>query len=256
MNRRFTIVIEESNLKFKLYYTRNSIKNCFIKIAKLTYNKYKESQIDGLKRYIIAIAGPPGCGKSSISHLFSYILKKEFRINSKIIPLDGFHYDNNFLKSHNYTKNGRIINLYDIKGAPETYNTNAFKDSIKKLIDGKKFYWPIYSRKIHNPVENGIEIVETDSIFIIEGNYLFLDESPWKELIPFYNLKIFIKSKEKFLRRRVIKRKIAGGYKKSEALKHYKISDKENIKRVLKNIAEFDILIKQRGRYSYSFKKR
>ena len=251
MRNKLLITIEESNLKFNLYYKKSCIDNCFNKVADLIYNDFQNLHPE---RYIIAIAGPPGCGKSSIAHLLNYLLKNNFNLNTTILPLDGFHHKNNYLQSNRISIKNRVLSLYDIKGAPETYNLESFINSLKKLINGENFYWPIYSRKIHNPIEKGIKITDDKSIFIIEGNYLLLDELPWKELTRYYNKKIFISSSLHFLKKRIIKRKLAGGHSRKEAVKHYKISDRENIKRVLNNTVDYDILIKQRGKYYYTLK--
>ena len=249
MSNKFSLIIDESGLKFKLYYTRNSINKCFIPDCKIISNDFRSF---GGQRYIVAIAGPPGCGKSSIAHLLSYLLKREFQIETMVLPLDGFHYNNEYLKSVKYTNDGNALTLYDIKGAPETYDTKSYKKKLQRLVNGDDFYWPVYSRKTHNPIEKGIKISRINIIYIIEGNYLLLHEPPWKDLIHVYNKKIFIWPKEKFLKNRIIKRKLAGGYNRKESLNHYTTSDRENIRRVLNNSKKYDILIMQKRKYHYN----
>ena len=68
MGKRLSIAVEDSNLRFILYYTKRSIEVCFKKITDLVYNESINLED---RRYITAIAGPPGCGKSSIAHLFA-----------------------------------------------------------------------------------------------------------------------------------------------------------------------------------------
>lgn len=249
MSNKIIFLIEESNLKFKLYYTKTSIDKCFRKVSDLILDDFQKSN---KQRYVVAVAGPPGCGKSSIAHLLSSLLKKNSKIETIVLPLDGFHYTNDYLKSTRYRDSSNHT-LYDVKGAPESYDTGSYKDKLGKLVKGNEFYWPIYSRKTHNPVEKGIKILKQNAVYIIEGNYLLLDETPWRDFTHNYNIRIYINSKEKFLRKRIIKRKIAGGYNRMESKKHYMVSDRENIKRVLNDSRHYNILITQKRKYHYTF---
>ena len=48
---------------------------------------------EGCLRFIVAIAGPPGAGKSTLSEQLSDMLKAR-SIQSRIISMDGFHLEN------------------------------------------------------------------------------------------------------------------------------------------------------------------
>lgn len=76
--------------------------------------------------------------------------------------MDGFHY---------YMKELDKMNLRKEKGSPRTFNVEKLK---QKIIQTKKedCYWPYYSRKLHDPIEN--QIFVHSEIIIIEGNYLLL----------------------------------------------------------------------------------
>ena len=114
MGKRLSIAVEDSNLKFILYYTKMSIEFCFKKITDLLYNESVNLEDS---RYITAIAGPPGCGKSSIAQLFAHLFKRDYNVDTIILPLDGFHYENDYLKSQKVNLKNRIVTLYDVKGA-------------------------------------------------------------------------------------------------------------------------------------------
>ena len=55
---------------------------------------------EGRKRYIVAIAGPPGAGKSTFAQALLLLLKEK-SIQAKIISMDGFHLDNSILVDRN-----------------------------------------------------------------------------------------------------------------------------------------------------------
>jgi len=67
----------------------------------------------GQGRFIAAIAGPPGSGKSTLSDAVVAALGA----GARVVPMDGFHYDDVVL--------GRR-GLQSRKGAPETYDVQGF----------------------------------------------------------------------------------------------------------------------------------
>jgi hypothetical protein len=206
-------------------------------------------------RRLIAIAGPPGCGKSTIALTITELLKQH-NINAVVLPMDGFHRKNSDLRANKTHIGKREVTLYDIKGAKETYDTAYLFKCIERLKRGEKFYWPIYSRSLHEPVENGILIDGKADVYFIEGNYLFLKTEPWSKLSSYFSLKIFIRSKKRFLRHRLISRKIKGGFSRREARDHYKLCDRRNIDEVLSNSTGFDFVLNQKGKYNYRLNKK
>ena len=67
-------------------------------------------------RFSIAIAGPPGAGKSTLASRLNDKLVA-FGHASKIVPMDGFHLDNSVLE-----KRGLLAR----KGAVETFDGDGF----------------------------------------------------------------------------------------------------------------------------------
>ena len=79
----------------------------------------------GRNRYIVAIAGPPGAGKTTLAQALRLSLKEK-SIQAKIISMDGFHLDNSILAERN---------LLDRKGAPATFDTAGFIHLINRLTN-------------------------------------------------------------------------------------------------------------------------
>ena len=123
-----------------------------------------------------------------------------------------------------------------------------------KLLSRNSFHWPLYSRNTHNPVEKGILLDSENALYIVEGNYLLLNFMPWNNLKKYFHKSIFISSKKRFLRKRLIQRKKRGGFSRFEAIRHYRDCDSENIDEVLEFSSGYDFLLTQRGAYRYTLR--
>ena len=75
------------------------------------------------ERVLIAIAGPPGSSKSTVGALLTDLMNKNF-MKTSLVPMDGFHLDNETLEKSDLLKR---------KGAPETFDIEGFLSLIKKL---------------------------------------------------------------------------------------------------------------------------
>lgn len=250
MSRFLSYQISDTGFDYTIKYTSKTIKEF---IGPFIENLSREFGESTNRPYIVGISGPPGCGKSSFSALFKVLLKKE-GVSSYILPLDGFHYKNEDLSKRTVSVNNRTLFLNEKKGAKETYDTQKLLLYMKKLREQKDFYWPLYLRTIHDPFEEGIFLCNWNSLFILEGNYLFIKTPPWKDLKSYFHKKIFILPKKQFLKKRLITRKCLGGYSKKNARKHFKCTDSPNIEEVLGNSGGYNYLIEQRGKYSFQLK--
>ena len=67
-------------------------------------------------RKLIAIAGPPGSGKSTVSAALFTALEAKGRA-AAVVPMDGYHLDNTLLVQRG---------LLDRKGAPASFDAAGF----------------------------------------------------------------------------------------------------------------------------------
>lgn len=156
-----------NGLEVEAKYDEEDIDKVYKPLLNHWYDLYKQKQC----RIVIFIAGCPGSGKSTFVSFLEYLFNQmDFDCKLQTVGMDGFHYYNEELDK---------MNLRKEKGSPRTFNVEKLK---QKIIQTKKedCYWPYYSRKLHDPIEN--QIFVHSEIIIIEGNYLLLKDEPWNQL--------------------------------------------------------------------------
>jgi len=180
--------------------------------------KLVAEQSDG--RMIVAIAGPPGSGKSTLSAN----LAAELGELCCIIPMDGFHLDNETLQARG---------LLSVKGAPETFFRQGFERLVNDLRAGDAHHFPTFDRDIDSVVENGGTVPKTASILLVEGNYLLFDEPGWRDLAQKWDASIWLDVPEKILEDRLIQRWLDQGMPRDAAIARAQGNDLVNAQRVL-----------------------
>lgn len=187
------------------------------------------------QRFIVAIAGPPGSGKSTLSTALHDLLPEG---TAAVVPMDGFHFDDIVLE-----KRG----LKPRKGAPETFDFAGFKALLKRLRAAEPdVAIPVFDRSIELS-RAGAAIVGADVKFVlVEGNYLLLDEAPWQQLEPLFDFTIFVDVPREELERRLVERWREHGRTDDDARHWIDTNDMPNIDRVLAAHREADLVINGR----------
>jgi pantothenate kinase len=123
-------------------------------------------------RFIIAIAGPPAAGKSTVSEaLRERLLAKG--VSAEILPMDGFHLDNGLLE--------------------ETFDVRGFLDIIAAVRKAdQEVLVPVFDRSREIAIASARAIAAETRFILVEGNYLLLNESPWTRLDGRFDYTIFI----------------------------------------------------------------
>jgi pantothenate kinase len=148
------------------------------------------------KRCLIAIAGPPAVGKSTLAECLCEKLNRANK-QAAIVPMDGFHMDNDTL----------IANaLLHRKGAPMTFDVSAFKSTLESLLRDDEVSVPLFDRAKDCTIPNAAKIMGGDQYVIVEGNYLLLDQEDWRDLIQFWGYSVFVEADFDELERRLINR--------------------------------------------------
>ena len=181
------------------------------------------------RRIVVFLAAPPAAGKSTLCLYLEQLSRTEAGlIPVQSVGIDGFHYPQDYLDGHTIVRNGATIPLARIKGAPETYDVEKLRALLEHVYeDGQR--WPLYDRRIHNPVEGAVELRE--QILILEGNWLLLDEEPWSSLNCDYS--IFLRAGDERQLMRIVRRKMLGGFDEATAREFVRSNDAPNIARCM-----------------------
>lgn len=174
-------------------------------------------------RFLLALAGPPATGKSTVAEAVVARLLSEGR-RAALVPMDGFHLDNRILEARG---------LLSRKGAPETFDAEGFLTLIQRLKAGVDVVVPVFDRSRDIAIA-GASVVPADiEIVVAEGNYLMFDEAPWRGLAEFWDLAVFLDASEDVLRDRLVARWRVYGLDPAAALTRAEANDLPNARRIL-----------------------
>ena len=192
------------------------------------------------RRILALLAAPPGCGKTTLAGFLETLSRTRGEVSPvQAIGMDGFHRRQEYLKSHVAQRDGKPVPMVDIKGAPITFDLPRRTDAVKRVAAGETCGWPAYDRLLHDPVENALQVDE--SIVLLEGNYLLLNEAGWRDLSPLADYTVSITADENLLRARLIDRKIKTGVAPDQAVRFVDFSDMPNVRLCLEKTARADL---------------
>ncbi len=187
---------------------------------------------EGRPRFIVAFAGPPAAGKSTIAaQIVEDLCARGERACG--IPMDGFHYDDAVLDR---------LGLRARKGSPPTFDVAGFAVLLQRLKAREPdVAIPHFDRSLELS-RAAAELVSADTKFlIVEGNYLLLDYAPWTLLRSLFDMTVLLDVPIDELDRRLVARWAHYGRDKDEARKWIDSNDLPNIRHVLEHSNVTDI---------------
>jgi len=200
----------------------------------------------GSERYrtLVAIVGAPGSGKTAFSNSLATVINAiSGSSRALVIGLDGWHYPNAYLDTHMVVRNGTDVLLRNIKGAPETFDVYKVWDCLRRIQTEEEVEFPIYSRIAHEPLSGGGCVLASHKLILVEGNYLLLDEEPWRRIQALFNKRVFITARQEILVAALRERHVRGGKTILEANNHIQTADLPNGQRVLANLSGVDFIV-------------
>ncbi|KAE8333959.1 P-loop containing nucleoside triphosphate hydrolase protein [Aspergillus sergii] len=169
------------------------------------------------KRYLVAIAGVPGSGKTTTATAIAQRLNSgQTPIQTELVSMDGFH-----LSRATLDQLPNREEAYIRRGAPWTFDAARFIAFVHQLrqwtdtFSDETIYAPAFHHETKDPVEDGVMISSDASIIIIEGNYLLLDEPEWRDVARLVDYRVFVDTDLQEARDRVAKRHVSAGIEKT-----------------------------------------
>jgi pantothenate kinase len=194
----------------------------------------KNSQCHDFKksRFLVAISGIPGSGKSTLSHELVNFMEEQGIADIQVLPMDGFHLCKSQLNEEGLKR----------RGAPWTFDSEKFV----KVVQNAKFQLspavlvPSFDHSKGDPIEDDICINSNCKVVVVEGNYLFLNEKPWSKLIEFFDFKVFIDCPLNVANDRLVKRHVKAGLSNTpqEAQLRVNLNDLPNSRLILDNLSQ------------------
>lgn len=136
-----------------------------------------------VKRFLIAIAGPPGAGKSTMADNLADALKARGE-TAEVLPMDGFHMDNAILIERG---------LLARKGIPETFDVRGFLDIIRAVRPAdQEVLIPVFDRSREIAIASARVVSPEHRFIIVEGNYLLFSQGKWAELEGIFDYSVML----------------------------------------------------------------
>jgi len=189
-----------------------------------------------LGRLLVAVAGPPGAGKSSFAESLTQALNSAVTNSAAVIPMDGFHYDDAVLETRR---------LLGRKGAPATFDFGGLRHMLLRLraSDEAEVAVPVFDRVLEISRAGALIVPASARVLVVEGNYLLLNQEPWRSLRPLFDITVMVRESRSCIEARLLRRWLSYGFNEAEARMKVHVNDLPNADLVLENSIEPDFVV-------------
>jgi pantothenate kinase len=182
-------------------------------------------------RLLVAIAGPPGAGKSTLAAKLAGQIP-----GAAVVPMDGFHLDNAVLVARGLSAR---------KGAPDTFDVAGLAALLPRLRQDAEVVIPLFDRAHDTAIAGAAVIGPRDQVVLIEGNYLLLNDAPWASLQPHWDVTVALEVPLATLEARLIRRWRDHGLTQDQAQARAQGNDLANARLVNERSAAAEITVRQ-----------
>jgi pantothenate kinase len=188
------------------------------------------------RRAIVAIAGPPGTGKSTFAEHLRDALNARAPGTAEVLPGDGYHFDDLLLNARGWRPR---------KGAPHTFDVGGLRAMLERLRANveDEVAVPVFDRSIEIARAGARVIPRSASLVLVEGNYLLLDRDPWSSLAPLFDATIMLVAPLEILRERLLERWTEIGLSGADLAAKMEGNDLRNVATVLEGSRAADHLV-------------
>lgn len=194
-------------------------------------------------RTVVAIAGVPGSGKTTIAALIADELNKR-GVSTVVIPQDGFH-----LYRHELQALPNAEEAVARRGAPFTFNSKRLVELVRRLRDPETakttITAPSFDHRLKDPVEDDIVVLPSVKVVLLEGNYVGLKEHPWAAISGLVDELWLVKAAPDLVRRRIVARHVKTGVTEDEesAVRRFETNDWPNAEYIMANTAVPNVIV-------------
>jgi len=215
----------------------------------------KSASLPPSKRYLVAISGIPGSGKTTLAATIVKRLNERHGELGKqelgddiavFIPMDGYH-----LTRAQLSALSNAAEAFARRGAEFTFDGASFLELVREVRkqgrDALTVYAPSFDHAVKDPKANDIPIHASARIVVFEGNYLSLDKEPWNQAAALMDENWFVDVDFERARKRLVERHVRAGICKDadEADKRARENDLVNGEQIVKNrIPEIDEMVR------------
>ncbi|KEY72079.1 hypothetical protein S7711_00096 [Stachybotrys chartarum IBT 7711] len=168
------------------------------------------------QRLLIGIAGIPGSGKTTLSHIVTQRLNDHAAAldpsspaPATFLPMDGYHLTRAALSAlpDPATAHAR-------RGAAFTFDAPKFLALVQALRlppAQAPILAPSFDHAVKDPKEDDIAVLPTHRVVVLEGNYLALDRDVWRDAAALLDELWFVDVDFEVARRRLRERHVRAG---------------------------------------------
>ena len=184
-------------------------------------------------RRVVAIAGPPARGKSTLAAALVSALQQS-GVSSQLVPMDGFHLDNRILTARG---------ILDRKGSLPSFDAIGLLRLVQLLGASQELYYPVFDRDRDLSIAGAGHIAPDCDTIVIEGNYLLMDAPIWHDMAGYWDLSIQLTCAEAELEARLNKRWLDQGLTPEAARLRAQSNDMPNARLVGQTALRADVVL-------------